>query len=209
MNRRQVVIVDYSLGNQISVQQLIRQLGHRCCISANESLIANADLAILPGVGAFPAAMKMLREKSLDTVLKERASLGLPILGICLGMQLLTERSEELGLTEGLGLIPGKIKAIETPRWHIGWNNLEINQLHGQLQLFDQQAFFFNHSYAYEGPEQFIMGIANNGKSIPAIIQRDQIIGVQFHPEKSQKAGRMFLSHLIEQLTTRRMDHVA
>lgn len=198
--RYQVVVVNYGLGNQASVQRVIRNLGHRCVITDDVNLIAQADLVILPGVGAFPEAMKMLHSKRLINVLNERAGLDAPILGICLGMQLLAESSEEHVLTKGLGLIPGHIKLLKGQRWHIGWNTLEVKSDCHMLQSSNGHHFYFNHSYAYEGHAEYIEAVAKNGQLIPAMIRRGKIAGVQFHPEKSQEAGRLFLGNVINSL---------
>lgn len=198
--RYQVVVVNYGLGNQASVQRVIRNLGHRCVITDDINQIAQADLVILPGVGAFPEAMKMLHSKHLINVLSERARLDRPILGICLGMQLLVESSEELGLTKGLGLIPGHIKLLKGQRWHIGWNTLEVEKDCHMLQSSNGHHFYFNHSYAYEGPEEYVEAVANNDQLIPAMIRLGKVAGVQFHPEKSQEAGRLLLGNLINSL---------
>lgn len=200
MIRKQVVVVDYGLGNQSSVQRVVRNLGHYCAITDNKDQISCADLVILPGVGAFPAAMKNLHQRQLIPVLTQRANINAPILGICLGMQLLTDSSEELGTTQGLGLIPGRIKLLNTLRWHIGWSTLEIKVLDTVFYELEEQAFYFNHSYVYEGSDEFVMALANADETIPAIIRRGHIAGVQFHPEKSQEAGRLLLANLIDSL---------
>lgn len=198
--RKQVVIIDYGLGNQTSVQRIIQNVGHCCVITADKDRIARADLAILPGVGAFPAAMKLLQQKQLIRTLLDRARANTPILGICVGMQLLTDSSEEFVVTQGLGLIPGQIKVLCKPRWHIGWNTIEVKPDNKIFQASAGYAFYFNHSYVYSGSEEFVNARADVGESIPVAIGNGRIIGVQFHPEKSQEAGRRFFANLITNL---------
>lgn len=200
MIRRNIVVVDYGLGNQASVQGVVQNLGHRCVITKNIASIVQADLVILPGVGAFPSAMAMLHAYQLSHVLIQRGKENAPILGICLGMQLLVDSSDELEMTQGLGLIPGQIKPVKDLRWHIGWNKLDVKEEEKLLLPLDGQSFFFNHSYAYDGSEQFVMATVQAGNRMPAAIRSGKIVGVQFHPEKSQKAGRLLLSYLITSL---------
>lgn len=200
MIRQNIVIVDYGLGNQTSVQRIVQNLGHHCFVTENKDHISKADLVILPGVGSFPAAMELIHNKQLTNVLVERANSDLSILGICLGMQLLANRSEELGVTQGLGLIPGQVKALKSLRSHTGWNTLEVDREHEIFFPFDRQAFFFNHSYVYEGSETFVSAWVSFGERIPAAIRYGKIVGVQFHPEKSQQTGRLLFENLINNL---------
>lgn len=200
MIRRQVAIVDYGIGNQMSVLRLVRSLGHRCVVTHEPAEIEAADLVILPGVGAYPAAMKTLHETKLFDVIRARARADQPLLGICLGMQLLTDSSEELGQTAGLSLIPGQIKTLKEPRWHIGWNALEATGADESFRRVDRDSFYFNHSYAFDGPSDFVVATARADSPIVAAIRRGKVVGVQFHPEKSQDAGRRFLGGLVDDL---------
>ncbi|HMO67559.1 MAG TPA: imidazole glycerol phosphate synthase subunit HisH [Novosphingobium sp.] len=200
MTRRTIGVVDYGAGNLSSVQRALHSLGHRCRISGERSVLDESDLIILPGVGAFPAAMAGLARGGLDVYLQERARQGRPIIGICLGMQLLVDFSTEHRLTSGLGLIPGKVSALEQPRWHIGWNNLEAMSNDPLLRASDGHAFYFNHSHVVESPSEYQIGVARLDRPIIAAIRRGPIVGLQFHPEKSQGAGRQLLSNLVEGL---------
>ena len=198
--RLQLAIVDYGLGNQKSLKSSCRQLGHRAIISHNTDLLDKADVLLLPGVGAFPSAMSNLHELGLVDYLQRASQQGRGIIGICLGMQLLTERSNELGDTAGLGLIPGETVALENTKWHIGWNNLESHLNHGLLSSCDGEVMYFNHSYCFKGPEHTIAAVTRltpGSDPIVAAIQRDHLIGLQFHPEKSQKPGLRLLDQAI------------
>ena len=149
--RLTVGIVDYGVGNHTSVLRCVRQLGFRSWISPQPDQLDQADVLLLPGVGAFPAAMERLHASGLVDYLQGAAQLGRPLIGICLGMQLLAESSTELGFTPGLGLIPGAVEAIGEPRWHIGWNSLEVVDGQPLLHASDGEVLYFNHSYAFRG----------------------------------------------------------
>lgn len=198
--RRTVAIVDYGVGNHTSVLRCVRQLGFRARVSHSAEQLDQADVLLLPGVGAFPTAMERLHALDLVSYLQRAAQLGRPLIGICLGMQLLAESSTELRLTPGLGLIPGVVEAIGEPRWHIGWNGLEINKRRHLLQLSDGEVMYFNHSYAYRGPEEFVVAtsrVYQGGAALVAAIARGSVLGLQFHPEKSQQPGLELLARLI------------
>ena len=126
MTRRTIGILDYGVGNHASVWRALHGLGYRCRVSADTDVLDATDLLVLPGVGAFSAAMKALHEHDLAEYLKAQSRAGKPIVGLCLGMQLLADESLEHGLTAGLGLIPGQVVPFEQARWHIGWNSIEV-----------------------------------------------------------------------------------
>ncbi len=198
--RRTVAIVDYGVGNHTSVLRCVRKLGFRAVISQSAAQLDQADVLLLPGVGAFPTAMERLHALDLVNYLHRAAQLGRPLIGICLGMQLLAESSMELGFTPGLGLIPGPVEAIGEPRWHIGWNSLEAAPGHPLLQASDGEVMYFNHSYAYRGPEEFVVArsrVTEGGLPLVAAIARGSVTGLQFHPEKSQQPGLDLLARLI------------
>ncbi len=198
--RRTVAIVDYGVGNHASVLRCVRQLGFRARVSNTTEQLDQADVLLLPGVGAYPTAMERLHSLDLVTYLQRAAQLGRPLIGICLGMQLLAESSTELGLTAGLGLIPGVVEALGEPRWHIGWNGLEVKQGWPLLQASDGEVMYFNHSYAYRGPEEFVIArsrVMEGGLPLVAAIARGSVTGLQFHPEKSQQPGLELLSRLL------------
>lgn len=201
MSRLTIGIVDYGVGNHASVWRTLHALGYRCRVSDEIDVLNSTDLLLLPGVGAFPAAMAALHEHNMVGYLQEQARLQRPILGICLGMQLLAEASHENELTSGLGLIPGEVGPLGEPRWHIGWNSIEVVQPDKLCQASDGQSFYFNHSYSYSGPEEFHICRARQGRRLfPVVIRRGKVIGLQFHPEKSQGAGRQLLRQVIEGL---------
>ena len=193
-------IVDYGAGNHASVKRCLSQLGFRARISSTPDQLDKADVLLLPGVGAFPTAMERLHAAGLVGYLQKAAQLGRPIIGICLGMQLLAESSTELGFTPGLGLIPGAVEAIREPRWHIGWNSLEVVDSHPLFHASDGEVFYFNHSYAFRGSEEFVVArsrVQEGADTLVAVIRRGSVLGLQFHPEKSQEPGYELLERLI------------
>lgn len=195
-----MAIVDYGIGNHASVLRCVRQLGFRARLTHSKKQLDQADVLLLPGVGAFPKAMERLHALDLVNYLIRSAQLNRPLIGICLGMQLLTESSTEMGFTAGLGLIPGVVQAIGEPRWHIGWNGLEVLPGQPLLQGSDREVMYFNHSYAYQGPEEFVASrcrVSESSSSLVAAISRGSVIGLQFHPEKSQAPGLDLLVRLI------------
>jgi len=193
-------IVDYNIGNHASVRHALLRLGFRCRTSDNPLALAACDLLVLPGVGAFRLAMNALTEKGLDRFLRDWAGQQKPLLGICLGMQLLTEASQENGYTKGLGLIPGETAPLGMSCWHIGWNTIHAQNSDPIFRPSDNKSFYFNHAYAYRGPEKFQACHAVHGETVTAAIRRDKLVGVQFHPEKSQSDGLVLLKNIVEVL---------
>lgn len=200
MRKLLVGIIDYGAGNLASVRHGLQHIGFNYRISNAPEVLTTCDVLLLPGVGAFRPAMLALKANALDVFLTQQAALNKPILGLCLGMQLMTESSEEDGMTEGLGLIPGRIVSLGSKRWHIGWNTLECTSQSPMFKHAKGETYYFNHSFCYEGPEEFQMCTANFGTSFAAIIQRNKTVGIQFHPEKSQNAGHRLLKQMIEGL---------
>lgn len=202
MKRTSVAILDYSLGNHHSVLKCLRKIGYRAKISRDKSELDNSNVIILPGVGSFPTAMYFLYKYDLVSYLKNTHKMNKPLIGICLGMQLLTESSKEIKTTSGLGLIPGCIEPISNKKWHIGWNNIETKDEDKIFKFSDGESMFFNHSYCYEGPKEFISAISRLERDIPivAAIQKGKTIGLQFHPEKSQQSGLELLDRIINEL---------
>lgn len=200
MTKLLVGIVDYGVGNHASVRQCLLQIGLNCRISGSVAMLDRCDLLLLPGVGAFRPAMEALRAKGLDRFLVDQANRQKPVLGICLGMQLLTGGSHEGGVTEGLNLISGQVIPLGNKRWHIGWNTLDCVTESPLFRRAEGETYYFNHAYCYEGPEEFKVCETRYGKSFAAIIRRDNLVGIQFHPEKSQAAGHRLLKQVVEGL---------
>jgi imidazole glycerol phosphate synthase glutamine amidotransferase subunit len=193
-------IVDYGVGNHASVRHTLRELGMRCRTSDDPKVLDGCDLLVLPGVGAFRPAIEALRARGLDQYLVEQAARQRPLLGICLGMQLLAQASSENGHTQGLGLIGGEVAQLPAPHWHIGWNTIELSRPDPLFEASNGQSFFFNHSYAYRDPQEHAVCRSVAGAPFAAAVRRGKVAGVQFHPEKSQAAGRELLSNLVRGL---------
>ncbi len=201
MNRKTVGIVDYGVGNHTSVLRTFQALGHRCRVTNDREILAAADVLVLPGVGAFPAAMSALHQHGLAGYICELARQGKPLIGLCLGMQLLADDSLEHGTTAGLGLIPGTVRPLRGMDWHIGWNSLETVQLDPLMTPSDGESFYFNHSLVFDVPAAYQSAIARaHGSDFTVAVRRGNIVGLQFHPEKSQTAGKLLLSRLVEGL---------
>ena len=195
-----VAIVDYDIGNHNSLLHTLKSLEFDVKISKDIEILSNSDILILPGVGAFPKAMDLLKLNNLSNFLIEWSSKNKPIIGICLGMQLLCRKSYEYKDSEGLGIIDGEIVALSNNQCHIGWNS--VNDVQKSDFLFSKgHDFYFNHSYKFIGDKSFVIGSTEfNDENIAAIIKNKNIIGVQFHPEKSQEAGKSLLSFIIKKL---------
>ncbi|MFJ3044290.1 imidazole glycerol phosphate synthase subunit HisH [Herbaspirillum chlorophenolicum] len=203
MSRATIGILDYEVGNLASVRHALHSLDYRCRISADPETLDQTDLLLLPGVGAFPHAMKSLAARGLDHFLRERARRGKPVLGICLGMQLLADSSNEICLTAGLGLIPGRVEHLERGDWHIGWNNIEIIRDDPVFGKTDGFSVYFNHSHVFNAAPEYQAAVARMDGAASAFtvaVRRDNVVGLQFHPEKSQRHGRELLSNVIERL---------
>lgn len=201
MSRKTIGIVDYGVGNHTSVQRAFQALDYRCRTSNNRDVLADADLIVLPGVGAYPAAMSALHVSGLVEFLKERARSGQPMIGLCLGMQLLADESLEHGVTAGLGLIPGKVVPLQPAHWHIGWNSIEVLNNDELLMPSDGESVYFNHSYVFEAPKEYQVCVSRLDTTVVVGVRRGNVVGLQFHPEKSQSAGRTMLKNLVEGLT--------
>ena len=174
-----IVIIDYNLGNLQTVQAAFLGLGQETVISRDLEEIRRADALILPGVGAFPTAMNNLKKFNLIDVLKERADAGIPILGICLGMQVLFEKGMEIKECQGLGLLKGEVIPIKS----------------------DSDEVYFVHSYQATCPDDELIAYTTYGQAIiPAIVGKNNIIGCQFHPEKSGEIGRKILRAFLEEI---------
>lgn len=200
MIRRTIGIVDYGVGNHMSVWRALQSLHYRCRVSSERAVLDSTDLLLLPGVGAFPAAMQALQQHDLTGYLQEQARAGKPFVGICLGMQLMADASTEFGLTAGLGVVPGTVTALRDAAWHIGWNTIEAVGTDPLLKPVDGQSVYFNHSYFFDAPTEYRIGVARLADPVTIAVRRDNMVGLQFHPEKSQDTGRLILRGVIEGL---------
>jgi len=215
MSAPEIIVIDYGVGNLLSVQRAFEHCGAKVILTADPKQILAAKRVVLPGVGAFGNAMQALERLDLVPVIRELANQQTPLLGICLGMQLLLEESEEFGLTAGLGLIPGRVIPVPTQTLAgepqkiplIGWNALHPSSTAGRWQrtlLHDNspgEAVYFVHSFMAvpSDPAHLIADCVYGGHLIPAAIGRDQITGCQFHPEKSGEVGLKILRRFILQ----------
>ncbi len=200
-----IAIVDYGVGNLFSLSSSLKKIGAEVVVTGDKKIIESADKIILPGVGAFKDAMQKLTQTGLDKVVVEQAKLGKPILGICLGMQLLFERSFEFGECKGLGLLKGEIvgmqgvldKSLKIP--HIGWNSLQFKK-DSYLNKYIKQGdyVYFVHSFYASGCEESLVSVANYQIDIPATVQNQNVCGCQFHPEKSGDVGLNILKAFCE-----------
>jgi glutamine amidotransferase len=195
-----LAIIDYGMGNRRSVEKALERVGARAELIADPERLAVADGLVVPGVGAFAAAMARLREAGLDELISDRARAGTPVLGLCLGLQLLFERSDELGGADGLGLLAGEVRAL-APREaalklpHIGWNEVAFTRDSPLIEgLGERAAFYHVHSFAaVPDAEADVLGRGDYGGPFVSMVARDNIFGVQFHPEKSSTAGLALL----------------
>lgn len=196
MKNPKISIIDYGVGNIHSVYNSINALGYKkVLISNNSKDISNSDVLILPGVGAFETCINNLKQRSLLKILNKEVLINKkPILGICVGMQLLATSSEENGNHIGLGWIEGTVKKLVIPSNysvpHVGWNNVKLNSNSPLFSNNDQNTnFYFDHSYHFECSEENIIGCCDYGIKVTSAVQKNNIYGVQFHPEKSQTSG--------------------
>lgn len=198
-------IIDYGVGNLFSLRSSLRAIGIDADYTGNPAEIRKADKLILPGVGAFRDAREALRSTGLDQVVQEEAGKGKPLMGICLGMQMLFDRSYEYGEYEGLGLIPGEIVPMEgripkdLPIPHIGWNELMLKQPSPLMKnTANGDYVYFVHSYYAETPAEYVIATTDYGVEMTAAVQKDNVSGCQFHPEKSSEVGLSILKAFCE-----------
>lgn len=198
-------IIDYGVGNLFSLRSSLRAIGIDTDYTGNSAEIRKADKLILPGVGAFRDAREALRSTGLDRVVQEEAGKGKPLMGICLGMQMLFDRSYEYGEYEGLGLIPGEIVPMEgripkdLPIPHIGWNELMLKQPSPLMKnTANGDYVYFVHSYYAETPAEYVIATTDYGVEMTAAVQKDNVYGCQFHPEKSSEVGLSILKAFCE-----------
>ncbi len=194
-----VAIIDYGVGNLRSVEKAFAAMGCEAVVTSEESLLRSADRLVLPGVGAFAACMRELFARGFDELVRERVKEGTPLLGVCVGMQMLFEESEEFGNTAGLGLLRGRVRrfASDLVVPQVGWNQVRQNGSHPLLAGVGDSAFFyFVHSYFCEVDDPaVVIGETDYGTLYPSVVAQENIYGVQFHPEKSQAAGLRLLAN--------------
>ncbi|GIM28233.1 imidazole glycerol phosphate synthase subunit HisH [Clostridium polyendosporum] len=196
-----IAIIDYGMGNLRSVEKALEALGIESKITDDPQEIRDSKAIILPGVGAFPAAMKRIKEKELDKLLKEEVAKGKLLLGICLGMQLLFESSDEVEFTEGLGFIQGHVKKLQIKEKvpHMGWNNLKFNEKSPFLNGIDEGSYvYFVHSFYADTKMENVNAYTEYEVVVPAVVSNKNVVGFQFHPEKSGTIGLKMLENIKE-----------
>jgi imidazole glycerol-phosphate synthase subunit HisH len=196
----EIALVDYGMGNRRSVEKALEHVGATALITADHDRLRSAAGLVVPGVGAFPKGMQRLRELGLDELLREQVSLGKPVLGICLGLQLAFDRSSEQGGAQGLGIVPGEVHELnhgELKLPHIGWNEIALREGSPLLDgLPSRCAFYHVHSFApIPSDEQDVLGTAVYGAPFASVVGHGSFYGVQFHPEKSSAAGLRLLAN--------------
>lgn len=200
-----IAIIDYGVGNLFSLEHSFLAVGAKPVVTGDGETIRRADRVILPGVGAFGDAAKKLRDTGLDAVVKDVAAAGTPIMGICLGMQLLLDKSYEFGEHDGLGLIPGEVrpiaevipKGLKIP--HIGWNALDVARPHPIFRdVKPGDCVYFVHSFYGAKCEDSVIATAEYGAPLTAAVARGNVCGCQFHPEKSGDVGLNILKAFCE-----------
>ena len=194
-----IAIIDYGVGNLRSLEKAFAATGTQAVVSHDAYVLSEAKALVLPGVGAFGACMKALSERGFDRLVIERVAEGTPLLGVCVGMQLLFEESEEFGRTLGLGLLRGKVQrfADDLPVPHVGWNQVQQTRAHLLMSgINDNSFFYFVHSYCCAADEaDVVLGETDYIEEYASIVAQGNVAGVQFHPEKSQAVGLKLLSN--------------
>lgn len=212
-------VIDYGMGNLYSVEQALLRLGCNVTVTSDTQTLNEMDGLILPGVGAFPDAIRILKTTGLDQYIQEVSKSSKPLLGICLGMQLLFEESEENGLTQGLGLLKGRIRnfkdvtdsseVVRVP--HMGWNPLSFSHYPNWLKQVDKQNsthVYFVHSYLamQTSREEVIASATYAGEFVPGLVQKNNLTGMQFHPEKSGPFGKYLLEQWVRAVEEREFE---
>jgi glutamine amidotransferase len=194
-----IAILDYGMGNLRSVAKALEHVGAEPVLTHDHSLIRQANALVLPGVGAMPKAMEKVRALALDELLRERVETGVPVLGLCMGMQLLFEGTEEHGGAEGIGLLKGRVVRLEAPRVpQIGWNPVSWRR-RSRLNdgLPDPCAFYHANSFAPKARQEDVLGTADYGGEFVSVVERPPVYGLQSHPEKSGPDGLRLLRNFV------------
>ena len=197
-----VAIIDYGVGNLRSVEKAFHAGGADAIVTSDERELRAAERLVLPGVGAFRACMEALNARGFDKLVRERVEDGTPLLGVCVGMQMLFEKSEEFGTTRGLGLLRGRVRrfpeGLHVPQ--VGWNQVEWRKRHALAEgIEDESFFYFVHSYFCDASDDAdVLGSTEYGAAYASVVARGVVCGVQFHPEKSQSAGLRLLKNFAE-----------
>lgn len=195
-----IAIADYGIGNLGSVTKAFRHVGAEVMLSGDPEVLRGADALVLPGDGAFGATMAEVERRGLVPVLRDAVEARKPLLGICIGMQVLFEESEEHGHHAGLGLLRGAVRRFEgdLPVPHMGWNRLHARRPHPLLEgVPDGAHVYFVHSYFCDAPEEAVLATSDYGREFAAIVGRGRVLGVQFHPEKSQEVGLRMVGNFV------------
>ena len=200
-----IAVIDYGVGNLFSLVSSLGAVGAEAIVTSDKDVIHSADKILLPGVGAFEDARRKLSSTGLDNVVIDEANSGKPIMGICLGMQMLFEHSYEYGIHEGLGLLKGDVVGMdgrlpsELKIPHIGWNSLSVKSQHPIFKYIkDDDYVYFVHSYYAEGCDDSLLATTDYGREITAAVAKGNVCGTQFHPEKSGEVGLSILRAFAE-----------
>lgn len=202
-----IAIADYGIGNLGSVTKAFRRCGAEVRLTGDPDELRAADALVLPGDGAFAATIAEVERRGLVPVLREAVDRRKPLLGICIGMQLLFEESEEHGLHRGLGFLPGRVRRFEgeLPVPHMGWNVLRPRRPHPMLEGLTAGSYvYFVHSYYCDAPEEVVIASSDYGRDFPAVVGRGSVVGVQFHPEKSQEVGLRMVEGFVKMVDAAR-----
>ena len=202
-----IAIVDYGIGNLGSVTKGFRHVGADVRLTGEPEVLRRASALVLPGDGAFGATMAEIERRGLVPILHEAVEAGVPLLGICIGMQVLFEESEEHGRFQGLGLLPGRVRRFGDglPVPHMGWNQLHPEVSHPLLEgLPDGAHVYFVHSFFCDAAPEVVIASSDYGRGFAAVVGRERVLGVQFHPEKSQAVGLRIVANFVRFVETAR-----
>jgi glutamine amidotransferase len=200
-----IAIVDYGIGNLGSVTKGFRHVGADVRLTGEPEVLRRASALVLPGDGAFGATMAEIERRGLVPILHEAVEAGVPLLGICIGMQVLFEESEEHGRFQGLGLLPGRVRRFGDglPVPHMGWNQLHPEVSHPLLEgLTDGAHVYFVHSFFCDAAPEVVIASSDYGRGFAAVVGRERVLGVQFHPEKSQAVGLRIVANFVRFVET-------